>query len=141
MNQTKEKIKSNKTRNFLILILCLLSIFIYSLYKKNNRNDINRAGRIGIFYVEKIQFSKSIPAVFYSYYDHGKIRYDSYTCSDVSEISPGDRYFGKYMPNTNESFICCSCKVPNEIENQPIDGWNSLSSKFCAEKEKNCWTE
>ena len=53
----------------------------------------------------------------------------------------GERYFGKYIPSTSDSFICCGCKVPNDIENGPNGGWSELPKEFCLNVEDLCWMD
>ena len=125
-----------------LIVLSIVLIFILSfLNGKWNRNKINVNGRIGIFYVDNIINSKGLPQIKYHYFDNGHKINDSYACESVSNMKKGDRYFGKYIPNQSESMICCYCKVPKKITEQPIDGWTSLPSNYCLEKEDNCLTE
>ncbi len=91
--------------------------------------------------MDKIIYGKGIPKIEYHYFDNGNKINDSYVCESVANIKKGNRYFGKYVPSQTESMICCYCSVPNGIENQPKEGWTSLPTEYCAEKEDYCWTE
>ena len=142
MRKTEEQKEKNRKRNGILLLVCVGLMFIGWLFGEKTRKRINENARIGIFYVDDIRHGKGIPAVDYHYYENGNIKNDSYTCSStiINNVKIGGRYFGKYIPNTNDSFICCGCKVPSDIKNEPNGGWSELPKEFCLNEEDLCWT-
>jgi|GEM_PF-6925839 len=126
MNKRKISIIS-----YIIMTIVVIIMISWTIFKSQKQNEIKQNGRFTYFYIDDIEYSKSMPYIVYHYFYKG-IRYvDKKPCTSESLAHNPQIVLGQFLVKTKESLPICNCIVYNIEMEAPLDGWGSLPNGIC----------
>lgn len=126
----KGKSKS-KNVSIIILLTSILILVIWSIMKSNEREEIRKSGIYTIFFIDNVQYSKSLPFISYHFYFHGTKYFGEYTCTSKSLKNNPKMILGQFVLETKESLPICNCSIDNLELKAPENGWELLPKELC----------